>query len=70
MNEINSTEMILDGEYEGVKNSKKWMPKVFLALVAIAMVTMLVLLTLGISPLGRYLQSVDWIRDFAKLFCN
>ena len=70
MNEINSTEMILDGEYESVKNSKKWMPKVFLALVAFAMVTMLVLLMFGVSPLGRYLQSVDWIYNLAKSICG
>lgn len=70
MNEINSTEMILDGENKIVKSSNKRMPKVFLALFVIVMITMLVLLTFGVSPLGRYLQSVDWIYNLAKSICG
>ena len=63
-------EMIPDGEYESMKNGRRGMAKAILALFVIALITMTILLMFGISPLGRYLQSVDWIYNLARSLCG
>lgn len=51
-------------------NRRTWIVRITLAVFILFALTLGCLLLFGISPVGRYLQSVDWIRDFAKLFCN
>ena len=72
MSELNMVnyEVILDGEYESMKNGRRGIVKAILALFVIALITMTILLMFGISPLGRYLQSVDWIYNLARSLCG
>lgn len=70
MNEIFHTEAIQENGLNSHKNRKKTMCCITLVLLTLALLTMSVLLTFGISPLGRYLQSVNWIHSIAKLICG
>ena len=72
MSELNMVnyEVIPDGEYESMKNGRRGIVKAILALFVIALITMTILLMFGISPLGRYLQSVDWIYNLARSLCG
>ena len=72
MSELNMVnhKMISDGEYESMKNGRRGMVKAILALFVIALITMIILLMFGISPLGRYLQSVEWIYNLARSLCG
>lgn len=62
-----NTDMAMD---EVTTNRRTWIVRIVLAAFILAVFALGCLLLLGISPVGRYLQSVEWIREFARLFCN
>lgn len=67
MNEEMNNDMAME---ISATNRRTWIVRITLAVFILFALTLGCLLLFGISPVGRYLQSVDWIRDFAKLFCN
>lgn len=51
-------------------NRRTWIVRITLVAFIMSALTLGCLLFFGISPAGRYLQSVDLVRDSAKLFCS
>lgn len=69
MNEVMDAE-IVEASTDGSTTKKHWLFITALILTGVAVITVLVLLMSGIFPLGKYLQSVDWIFNFAKKICG
>lgn len=67
MNEEMSNDMAME---VAATNHRTRIVRITLAVLILSALTLGCLLLFGISPVGRYLQSVDWVRNFAKLFCS
>lgn len=65
MKEVINSDMIMD---EGVKKQRTWIVRIVLAVLLLAALTLCILLLFGISPAGRYLQSIEWVRKIAEFF--
>lgn len=49
---------------------RNWSGRIALAAILLTGLTLVCLLLLGVSPLGRFLQSIDWVREAAGLLCK
>lgn len=67
MKEVINSDKIMD---EDVKKQRTWIVRIVLAVLLLAALTLCFLLLFGISPAGRYLQSIEWVRKIAELFCR
>lgn len=69
MNEVFSPEMAMIEAFTGNGSRMNRLFRVVLVLQLLMVLALGVCLLFGISPLGRQLQSVEWLYKLAKLFC-
>lgn len=69
MNEFFSPEMAMIEAFTGNGSRMNRLFRVVLVLQLLMVLALGVCLLFGISPLGRQLQSVEWLYKLAKLFC-
>lgn len=69
MNEVIPPEMAMIEASTGNGSRMNRLFRVVMVLQLLMVLALGVCLLFGISPLGRQLQSVEWVYQLAKLFC-
>lgn len=67
MNDINNVDIPMQDMNKEYNPKKKRIKKWCLILLSI-FVILIILLSLGITPLGRYLSQIEWFRDLVNNF--